>query len=151
MSYQFITNLVIVLHLLWILFLIFGFYFVLKGSRIAFIHASGLLFSLVLNLMGWYCPLTHLENRLESAVRHGERDGKSFVARILEKAIYPDVDEALIRKGEIIFVVMNGIAYAWAFRRRRFSGFSGFFGFSGSTPDKPDGIKEQDRGKESEV
>ncbi|PKN64142.1 MAG: hypothetical protein CVU57_16345 [Deltaproteobacteria bacterium HGW-Deltaproteobacteria-15] len=123
MSYPFIANLVIVLHFLWILFLIFGFYFVLRGSRIAYVHASGLLFSLVLNLMGWYCPLTYLENHLNSVDRAVVSGGQSFMERTLEKVIYPDVDETLIRKGEIIFVLMNGIAYGWAFRRRRFSGF----------------------------
>jgi hypothetical protein len=122
-SYPFIANLVIVLHFLWILFLIFGFYFVLRGSRIAYVHASGLLFSLVLNLMGWYCPLTYLENHLNSVDRAVVSGGQSFMERTLEKVIYPDVDETLIRKGEIIFVLMNGIAYGWAFRRRRFSGF----------------------------
>ena len=118
MSYPFIANLVIVLHFLWILFLIFGFYFILRGSRIAYVHASGLLFSLVLNLMGWYCPLTYLENHLNSVDRTVVSGDKSFMERTLEKVIYPDVDEALIRKGEIIFVVMNGIAYAWAGKRR---------------------------------
>jgi len=112
-----LIDLVIILHFLWILFLIFGFSFVLKGSRIAYLHAAGLLFSLVLNLMGWYCPLTHLENHLESVARHSEPSGRSFMARILEKAIYPDLDEALIRKGEIVFVALNGAAYAWAGRR----------------------------------
>ncbi|RJR41421.1 MAG: DUF2784 family protein [Desulfobacteraceae bacterium] len=117
MIYSLLIELVIVLHFLWVLFLIFGFSFVLIGSRIAYLHAAGLLFSLVLNLMGWYCPLTHLENHLGSVIRHNEPSGRSFMARILEKAVYPDLDETLIRKGEIMFVALNGAAYAWAVRR----------------------------------
>jgi hypothetical protein len=117
-SYHFIIDLVIILHFLWILFLIFGFYFVLKGSRIAYLHAAGLLFSLVLNLLGWYCPLTNIEDHLNSLWHQHTPVAKSFMARTLEKVVYPDVDEALIRKGEIVFVVLNGIAYGWALKRR---------------------------------
>jgi hypothetical protein len=116
--YRLITDLVIILHFIWILFLMFGFYFALKGSRIAYIHASGLLFSLVLNLMGWYCPLTHLENQLNSLWRPGAVVTKSFIGRTLEKAIYPDLDEALIRRGEIFFAALNGAAYAWMVKKK---------------------------------
>jgi hypothetical protein len=110
-----IADLIVSIHFLWIIFLVFGFYFVLKGSRMAYVHASGLLFSLVLNLMGWYCPLTHLEDHFK---RPGTPVKGSFMARNLEKVIYPDLDESWIRKGGIVFVVLNGTAYAWAFRRR---------------------------------
>jgi hypothetical protein len=37
-----LVDMIISLHLLWILFLIFGFVLALKGSRIAFFHLGGL-------------------------------------------------------------------------------------------------------------
>ena len=58
----FLVDTTLIVHFLWILFLLFGFVFALKGSKIAYVHLGGLLFALVLNALGWYCPLTHLEN-----------------------------------------------------------------------------------------
>lgn len=113
--YPLITDLVIGLHFLWILFLMFGFYFVLKRSRIAYIHGAGLLFALILNLMGWYCPLTSFEDYLHS--HHVPIREKSFIGRNIERMIYPQVDEWVIRGGTLVFIAANGIAYVWVAKR----------------------------------
>jgi len=57
-----LVDITIIVHFLWILFLVFGFVFALKGSRITYVHLGGLVFALGLNALGWYCPLTHVEN-----------------------------------------------------------------------------------------
>lgn len=114
-----LADVVIVFHFLWILFLVFGFWFVLKRSRIAYLHAAGLLFSLILNLMGWYCPLTHLEYFLRSLHDPGTTHVLSFTERLLESVVYPDLEESVIRFGEVIFVVLNAVAYGWALKRGR--------------------------------
>lgn len=113
---RFLSDAVITLHFLWILFLVFGFWFVLKRSRIAYLHAAGLAFSLILNLMGWYCPLTHLEYflRLQDP---GSMHVQSFTERLLERVVYPDLDERVIRTGEIVFVLLNAAAYGFALKR----------------------------------
>ena len=106
-----ILNLTLVLHFLWILFLIFGVVFALKRSMIAWFHLGGLLFSLFINLFGFYCPLTYVENHLRSPCADSGVISGSFIARYLEQMIYPDVSEKTIRIIEILFVCLNLFVY----------------------------------------
>jgi len=109
--YSYLAILTLFLHLLWILFIVFGFVFALRGSKLAFIHLGGLLFSLVINLFGWYCPLTYLENYLYHLQAKGLIYSGSFIIHYLERLIYPNVAEKTIRIGEIVFVIVNLMAY----------------------------------------
>ena len=104
-------DLTILLHFLWILFLIFGVVFALKGSKIAWFHLGGLLFSLFINMLGMYCPLTYLENYLRSTYGASGPYLGSFIAHYLERIIYLDLPERAIRIGEIIFVSLNLVVY----------------------------------------
>ena len=111
----FLVDMTITLHLLWIVFLIFGFVFALKGSRIAFLHLGGLGFALLMNAMGWYCPLTYLENYLRALYDLHSTYSTSFIARNLESLIYPDVPENLLRGGEMLLTVLYLLVYGyWA-------------------------------------
>jgi hypothetical protein len=115
-----LAGFVIVIHLLWIAFLALGFIFALKRSRIAYIHAAGLLFSLILNLFGWYCALTHLEAYLQQLNTADPNPPLPFLLRILESVVYPDLPEGLVRAGEIGFVLLNAAGYGWVLGRSRF-------------------------------
>jgi len=110
-----LVDITIMVHSLWILFLVFGFVFALKGSKIAYIHLGGLLFALVLNALGWYCPLTHLENYFHSLHDGPSAYSSSFIARGLEKFVYPDIPENLLRGGEILLTALYLLVYGyWA-------------------------------------
>ena len=116
--YILLSDFVILLHLLWIIFIIFGILLALKYFKISFIHMAGLVFTLVLNLGGWYCPLTYLENYL-----HGLYDPQlpyagSFITKNLQKLIYLDLDEVYLRIGAIAWVGLNMAGYAQLLRRR---------------------------------
>lgn len=114
-----LAGIVIFLHFLWILFLALGFIFVLRRSRIAYVHAAGLLFSLILNLFGWYCPLTYLEGYLQHlGAAPIRRD--PFLVRILECIVYPDLPQRLVRAGEVGFVLLNAAGYGWVLGKARF-------------------------------
>ena len=111
MIHRLIVDFVILVHFVWIVFLIFGIGFAFKRSRIAWIHLGGLLFSLLLNALGLYCPLTYLEHYLRSLYLETVTYGEPFIAHYLEGIIYPDVPERIIRIGEILFVCINLIGY----------------------------------------
>jgi hypothetical protein len=119
MAYILLSNFVILLHLLWIIFIIFGLLVALKYYKISFIHIAGLVFTLVLNLGGWYCPLTYLENYL-----HGLYDPQfpcsgSFITNILQKLIYLEVDEVYLRLGAITWVGLNIAGYMLLLWRKK--------------------------------
>ena len=103
---------VIFLHLVWILFLIFGFVFALKKSWIAFLHMAGLLFTLLLNLTDYYCPLTYLENYLRVLNKSTAAYSGGFIYNYLYNIIYPDLPELYIRIFSLAFVALYVIGYA---------------------------------------
>jgi len=111
MFYNVLTDLCILFHFLWILFLVFGVVFALKGSKIAWFHLGGLLFSLFINIVGLYCPLTYLEAYLRYTCGNEGMYSGSFIAHYLEPIIYPNLSEMTIRIGEILFVGANLVIY----------------------------------------
>jgi hypothetical protein len=111
--YRLFADLVILLHFAWILFLVFGVLLALKRPWIAIFHVSGLLFSLLLNLGGWYCPLTYLENYLYLCHDPGAAYQSPFVTRYVQKLVYPDLPASLIRAGEIIFATIYVMIYGY--------------------------------------
>ena len=113
MIYKFLVDFIIILHFLWILFIIFGFVFAFFGSKIVLLHLAGLFFALVMNLLGWYCPLTYLENYLYALHDINSAYSGSFVRNYLEPLIYPNLPERYIRTGEIVFVCLYIIFYVY--------------------------------------
>jgi hypothetical protein len=117
MVYKLLSDLVILLHLLWIIFILFGFLVALKYFRVSYIHMAGLVFTLVLNLGGWYCPLTYLENYLHSLYDPQLHYAGSFITKNLQKVIYLELDEVYLRMGAIAWVGLNMGGYALLLRR----------------------------------
>jgi hypothetical protein len=113
MAYKILADLVTLLHFCWILFLLFGFIFALKRWRIAILHLAGLIYAFTLNIMGWYCPLTHLENYLRSLHDPGTPYAGAFIIRQVDRFIYPDLPEKIIRLGAIILVCLYIFGYAY--------------------------------------
>jgi hypothetical protein len=109
-----------VVHFLWIVFILFGFLLALKFEKSSFLHVAGLVFTLVLNLGGWYCPLTHLEIYLHRIYDPELPYGSSFIANNLQKLIYIELGEAYLRMGAIAWVGLNMAGYAlWLKKKRR--------------------------------
>ncbi len=118
MVYKLLSDLVILLHLLWVIFILFGFLVAFKYFKVSFIHMAGLVFTLVLNLGGWYCPLTYLENYLHSLYDPKLHYAGSFITNNLQKLIYLELDELYLRMGAIAWVGINMGGYALLLRRR---------------------------------
>ena len=119
MIYQLLAHFTIFMHFIWILFLIFGVFFALKWPKMALVHLGGLLFSLVLNVFSWYCPLTYLENYLRRLYDVKSAYRGPFTATYLERIVYPDLPELYIRVGEIFFVILYVGLYAYLAKRHQ--------------------------------
>ncbi len=117
--YKSLSDCVMLLHFLWIIFILFGFVIALKFHRVSYIHVAGLIFTLVLNLGGWYCPLTHLENYLYTLCNPQFSYGGSFITNNLQKLIYLELDEIYLRIGAIVWVGLNMGGYALLLRNKR--------------------------------
>lgn len=88
MLYRFLADLLVVIHLLFILFALFGGLLVLRYRWMLYIHLPAAAWGVLVELMHWICPLTKIENNLRNlAGDSGYAD--SFVEQYLIPVIYP--------------------------------------------------------------
>jgi len=83
-----IADALVVLHFLFIIFVIFGGFSTLKWPRIALIHIPCAIWGALIEFYGWVCPLTHFEHYFrETASGVGYSGG--FIQHYLIPIIYP--------------------------------------------------------------
>ncbi len=116
--YRWLADLTLLLHAAFVVFVLLGGVAVLRWPRIAWFHVPSALWGSVLELAGWICPLTPLENELrERAGQAGYERG--FLEHYLLAAIYP---EGLTRNMQIVFgilaLALNLTIYAWLLTRK---------------------------------
>ena len=91
MWYRLGADALLLLHFLWIIFLILGLpigvYF--NFSRLRLLHATGLILALVLQLTNNLCPLTIWEAQLRTHQQPDFNYHGSFIITHLEKLVYP--------------------------------------------------------------
>jgi hypothetical protein len=116
MIYKLAADALALLHLSFILFVLFGGLLLLKWPKLAWVHIPATVWGVLIELAGWYCPLTKWENEM---LRRAGETGYSggFVAHYIFRAIYP---AGLTRGLEIaigVFVlVVNLSVYMRVFR-----------------------------------
>lgn len=88
MSPRLLADAVVLLHLAFVLFAIAGGLLVVRRRWIAWLHVPTLAWALLVEAMGWICPLTPLENRLRAAAGETGYRG-DFVAHYLLPVLYP--------------------------------------------------------------
>ena len=119
MVFPLLGDAVIILHFLWILFILFGLLIGIKYGRLIWVHLRGLVFTLILNIGGWFCPLTYLENHLYSLYSPQLTYAGSFIGQYLQELIYLDVDESFLRIAAVIWVAINMGGYVLLFKKRK--------------------------------
>jgi len=80
------------------------------------LHISALAFSVVLQLKGWLCPLTHLENYLRA--KSGWTYSGPFIQYYIEKLVYLEVSRTAVMIGTILVIAGSLLVY-WKFGIRR--------------------------------
>lgn len=117
MSYRLLADAVVVAHLLFILFVVFGGLLVLRWPRLALAHLPAACWGALIEIGGWICPLTPLENGLREAAGEAGYPG-SFIGRYLLPVIYP---AGLTRELQFVLagvvVAVNLAVYAVLLRR----------------------------------
>lgn len=118
MAYHLLADITLVVHLLFILFVVFGGLLVLVWRRFLWLHLPALVWGVLLEVNGWLCPLTPLENWLrEQAGTSGYRGG--FIEHYLVPLVYPtglDRGTQLILAG--LLLLANVLIYGWIYWAR---------------------------------
>lgn len=114
-----LADLVVLAHFAFVVFVILGGLLVLWWRWLAWLHVPAALWGMVVELAGWICPLTPLENWLRArAGGHGYEE--SFVEHYILPLLYPSdlTREIQIGLGVLVIVVNLGI-YGVVLSRRR--------------------------------
>ena len=114
-----LADFVLLLHLAFIVFILLGGLAVGKSPRLLWLHLPAAFWGVLIELMGWVCPLTPLENWLRR--RAGEQGyTETFVEHYILPLVYP---AGLTRNVQlvlaIIVVVVNLLVYSWLIRRSK--------------------------------
>lgn len=119
MIYGALATLVVLAHLAFILFVMFGGLLMLRWKRAPWVHLPAAAWGAFVELTGRVCPLTPLEQWLRRAAGSGGYTG-GFIDQYLVRLIYPPgLTQAMQMTLGAGVVVLNCAIYAWVIRRRR--------------------------------
>lgn len=117
--YRFFADVLVVVHFLFILFVVAGGMLILYRPRLAFLHLPAVIWGAAVELCGWICPLTPLENYFRRIAGDAGYSG-AFIEHYLVPLIYPEnlTAETQYILGGLVIVV-NLIFYFILWRRKR--------------------------------
>ncbi len=118
MLFSVAADLVASLHFAFVVFVLLGGLLVVRWPRWAWLHLPAVAWGVSIELMGWLCPLTPLENRLRNEAGLAGYEG-GFVEHYLLPVLYP---ESLTRSVQIVLgllvLLINVGLYGSMLRKR---------------------------------
>jgi hypothetical protein len=88
MCYSFFSDIVVLLHFIYVIFAIAGGILLIWWPKVIWIHFPAALWAALISFAGWICPLTYLENWLR--IKSGEIGySKGFIIKYIEPILYP--------------------------------------------------------------
>jgi hypothetical protein len=113
MAYRLLADAVVVLHGAFVAFVVLGGLLALRWRRAALAHLPCAAYGTLIELYGWVCPLTPLENWLR---RRGGQAGYlgGFVDRYLLPVLYPEPFPRSLAWALGGLVVLVNVAVYWA-------------------------------------
>ncbi len=121
MIYEVLADATLLVHLSFVLFVIFGGVALFRWRRLIWLHLPAAAWGVVIELAGGVCPLTYLENHFR---RLGGETGYSgsFIEHYLEPLLYPQglTDYMQIALG-LAALLVNLCVYflLWHFRKKK--------------------------------
>lgn len=111
MIYRLLADLLVALHFAFILFVVLGGFLAWRWRRVAWVHLPAALWGVLIEFMGWVCPLTPLENRFRALAGEGGYQG-GFIEHYLIPVMYPEDWTVRLRivLGSLV-VAVNLVAY----------------------------------------
>ena len=114
-----LADLVLVVHLAFVLFVVLGGLLALRWPRLAWLHVPAALYGATIEFVGFVCPLTPLEVWLRRRGGEAGYEG-GFVEHYVTAALYPSglTREIQLALG-VAVLALNAAVYAVYVRRRR--------------------------------
>ena len=118
--YSALASFVLVLHALFILWIVFGALLTRSRPVLRWLHIGSLVWGILTELLPWSCPLTVLENWLEAKAGIQPYQG-GFLLHYLDKLVYPDISASVLTVAGVLVCVLNLALYGrqmWIARHR---------------------------------
>jgi hypothetical protein len=117
--YRILADLVVGLHLLFVVFVVAGGLLVLRWRRLAWVHVPAAAWGALIEFAGWVCPLTPLEQALRSAAGESGYPG-GFIEHYMLPVLYPGALTRGIQIGlGVLVLALNLLVYGYLIRTRR--------------------------------
>ena len=114
-----LADAVLVVHGLFIVFVVTGGFLVVRWPVVRWFHLPAAAWGAAIEFGGWTCPLTPLENHFRRLAGGAGYTG-GFIEHYLLPLIYPP---GLTRGIQVILgvvvIAVNAIAYTWWWRKRK--------------------------------
>lgn len=103
---------VLSLHAAYFAWVITGAFFTRGRPRLAALHVATLVYGMIVEVFGFWCPLTALEEWLDVRGQVSAYRG-SFLLHYLDVVLYPDISPNLLIAGTVGVCILNPSIYAW--------------------------------------
>jgi hypothetical protein len=110
--YSSLAILVLLLHALFILWVVFGALLTRSRPILRWLHIGSLVWGILTELLPWPCPLTLLENWLEARAGVQPYQG-GFLLHYLDKFVYPDFSATVLTIAGVVVCTLNLALYGW--------------------------------------
>ena len=119
MAYRALADLTVLLHFVFVAFVVAGGLLVMRWPAAAWLHLPAAAWGAWIEFAGWICPLTPLENWLRREAG-GAAYTSSFVEHYILPVLYPASlsRELQLTLGALVLVI-NAVVYAIAFAKHR--------------------------------
>jgi hypothetical protein len=101
---------VLVLHALFIVWVVFGALVTRSRPILRWLHVASLIWGILTELLPWPCPLTELENWLEAKAGTQPYQG-GFLLHYLDKLVYPDISATVLTVAGVLVCALNLALY----------------------------------------
>jgi len=116
--YSALAAVILVLHLLFILWVVFGVAVTRGRPVLRWLHLSCVVWGILIEILPWTCPLTWAENWGETRAGIAPYQG-GFLLHYLDALVYPNIPPGLLTGLGVAVCVVNLGIYAMRFHRRR--------------------------------
>jgi hypothetical protein len=127
LPYALLADLVVGVHVLFVVFVVLGGLLVLRWPEVAYLHIPAAIYGAAIEFAGWICPLTPLEQSLRRQAGETGYSG-GFIEHYILPLLYPS---ALTRNIQLVLgllvIAINLLIYVYVFRssKRRSLSFRG--------------------------
>ena len=109
--YSALATVVLLLHALFILWVVFGALLTRSRPILRWLHVASLVWGTLTEVLLWPCPLTLLENWLEGKAGIQPYEG-GFLLHYLDKLVYPNIPATVLTVAAVIICTLNLAFYA---------------------------------------